>query len=105
MLDCNGLNCHDILQLFSKVTSGDFYEAKLLLRIEHTFTVNGPPFSHASRKLGPQKQSKLFKQINYMLINEIIEYSCSPCTSPVHLVPKKDPNTFRFCVDYRTLNS
>ena len=72
LLDYDGLNCHDILQLLSKVISGEFYKAELLLSIEHAFTVNGHPFSVAARKLGQKKQSKLFKQIDYMLANEMI---------------------------------
>ena len=71
----------DILQLFPNVTSGEFFTAKTILPIEHTFTVSGPPFARAARKL---------RQLDYMLDNDIIEFSCLQYTSPVHLVPKKN---------------
>ena len=67
--------------------------------------MSGPPFAYAARKLGPQKQLELLRQLDYMLDNDIIEFSCSQYTNPVHLVPKKEPNSFRFCVDYRKLNA
>ncbi|UYV64710.1 K02A2.6-like, partial [Cordylochernes scorpioides] len=43
-------------------------------------------------------------QINSMLKNGIISHSSSPWASPIILVKKKN-GTFRFCVDYRNLNS
>ena len=56
--------------------------------IKHTFTISDTLFSHTARKLGPQKQLELSRQIDYMLANTIIEYSRSSYISPVHLVPK-----------------
>ena len=104
-LDYNNLTCDDVIKLFSHLTSGEFYSPELLLPIEHTFRINGPPFTHAAKKLGPKKQLKLYRQLNYMLDNGIIEYSRSPYTSPIQLVPKKEANSYRFCVDYRKLNA
>ena len=57
------------------------------------------------KKISPKKQRELDRQLDDMLRQEIIEYSQSPYTSPVHLVPKKEKDTFCFCVNYRNFNS
>ena len=105
LINYQNLSCDDILNLFTDVTSGEFYQGKCLLPVEHTFSVKGLPFSHAARKLGPQKCKELNFHIDKMLNQRIIKYSRSPFTSLAHLVPKKGPDAFHFCVDCRTLNA
>ena len=48
-----------------------------------------------------QEIAKLLKQ---MEANGVIQPSKSPWSSPVVLVQKKD-GSYRFCIDYRKLNS
>ena len=44
------------------------------------------------------------EEINNMLLNDVIEPSDSPYSSPIVLVKKKD-GSIRFCIDFRKLNS
>lgn len=65
---------------------------------------NTTPIKQRWYPVSPPKQKIIDEELNYMLENEIIEPSNSAWSSPVCLVPKKD-GTYRFCVDYRQLNS
>ena len=61
--------------------------------------VKQPPY-----RVNPQKQKLLQQEVEYMLKNDLIERSHSAWSSPCILVPKPD-KTYRFCTDFRKVNS
>ena len=72
--------------------------------VTHTIdTGNARPFRIPYRPPGFAKKEIIEENLEKMLINDVIEPSNSPWSSPVVLVKKKDGST-RFCVDLRHLN-
>ncbi|CAL2229057.1 unnamed protein product [Prunus armeniaca] len=70
--------------------------------------LRGLPPRRAVRNLGLYRTSvmesdEIKKQIQGLLEQSVIKPSCSPCGSPVLLVPKKDGG-WHICVDYKGLN-
>jgi hypothetical protein len=67
--------------------------------IEGAQPVNVCPYRYA-----PHQKAEIERQVEAMLKHSTIRRSSSPFASPVLLVRKKD-GSWRFCVDYRQLNS
>ncbi len=61
--------------------------------------VNVKPYRYS-----PAKKQVIQEEVLQMLRDDVIEPSLSPWSSPVVLIKKKDDG-WRFCVDYRKLNS
>ena len=61
--------------------------------------VNVKPYRY-----NPTQIDELENQIKEMLLNGVIQPSTSPFASPVLVVQEKD-GTWRFCVDYRQINT
>ena len=57
------------------------------------------------RKLSPEKEAEVQKQVTELLGAGIIEKSDASFYSQVLLVPKPGTNVWRMCVDYRNMNS
>lgn len=62
------------------------------------------PIKQHPYRMNPLKQKHCQTEIDYMLENDMIEPSSSPWSSPCLLVPKPD-GSFRFCTDFRKVNS
>eukprot|EP00794_Sanderia_malayensis_P001629 gene1629-biopygen1507 len=67
-------------------------------------TGNSPPIRQYPRRLPYHYRSEVDQQVADMLAQSVIQPSTSPWASPVVLVKKKD-GSYRFCIDYRKLNS
>ena len=63
------------------------------------------PVNAKPRPLSGLKLKAAKDEFQFLLDAGRIERSNSPWSSPLHLVPKKEPNEFRPCGDYRILNS
>ena len=62
------------------------------------------PIKQHPYRVNPVKRELLSAEVKYMMQNEIIECSHSQWSSPCLLVPKPD-KTYRFCTDFRKVNS
>ena len=82
-------------------SSQDLGKSKLL---EHHIQVTSPPIRQPIRRQPPGRRQEEEQQVQEMFAQGIISPSQSPWSSPAVLVKKKD-GTFRFCVDYRKLNT
>jgi hypothetical protein len=65
---------------------------------------NAPPVNCRPYRYSPEQMDEIKKQVSSMLKASTVIPSLSPFASPVLLVKKKD-DSWRFCVDYRKLNS
>ena len=72
-------------------------------KIKHTI-FTGQPSHQGVRRIPPSRKSEVTKLVQDMLDKDVISRSSSPWAAPIVLVQKKD-GSYRFCVDYRKLNS
>ncbi len=92
------LEFHDIFSS-SKQNTGKCKLVKHYIR-----TGEQAPIKLRAHRTSPGKRAEIERQVTDLLADGVIEESCSPWASPVVLVRKKC-GTWRFCVDYRRLNS
>ena len=91
---------HDYADLF--VTAGGSLGCTGL--VKHKIQTAGPPIRQSMRRLPVALKATVNSQVETMLQQNVIQPSCSPWSSPVVMVKKKNGD-WRFCVDFRKLNS
>ncbi|UYV71437.1 hypothetical protein LAZ67_8003186, partial [Cordylochernes scorpioides] len=85
-------------------TAPDEYKGRTHLVKHQIKTTSDIPIRKNPYRVSLKERNIISDQINSMLKNGIISHSSCPWASPIILVKKKN-GTFRFCVDYRNLNS
>jgi transposase InsO family protein len=95
----------ELLTRYSDVFSSGDHDIGRTDLVSHSIPVlpESAPIKQAPRRLGPEKELEVEKQIEGLLDRGMIEPGDGAWASPVVLVRKKD-STWRFCVDYRRLN-
>ena len=83
---------------------GEALEDPPNIGIEHEIDVRGSPPANRARRLNPRMLEAAKEHFEELLKKGVIEESTAPFASPLHIVPKKD-GKFRFCGDYRGINS
>ena len=72
--------------------------------VKHTIVTEGPPIRQPVRRLPEALKSVVNDEVEKMLEQGVVRPSSSPWSSPIVMVRKKD-GSWRFCIDYRKLNS
>lgn len=110
-LDHTALNREPIQQLdsllsqYSDVFSSHEHDFGRTNRVRPSIrTGEAPPIRQRAYRTSAHLRSEIDRQVQKLLSQDIIEESCSPWALPVVLVKKKD-GTYRFCIDFRKLNS
>jgi len=98
---------NDIIKLFSAVVDGHPPDTQPpSTEVQHRIdTGSAPPAFCRSRPLHGEKLTAAKQEFQLLLDSGVIRPSCSPLSSPLHMVAKKEPGTLRPCGDYRQLNS
>lgn len=71
--------------------------------VEHKIRTSAEPIKQRFYPISPALQKQVFKELDDMLAQGVVEPSNSPWASPIVMVKKSD-GSYRFCVDYRKLN-
>jgi len=95
-----------LLHEYGDVFSSGDHDVGLTSAVRHDMSLAAgtTPIRQPTRRLGPEKEKEVSRQVRDLLDRGLIEPAHSAWSSPVVLVWKKD-GSWRFCVDYRKLNS
>jgi hypothetical protein len=97
--------CEDVKGVFNtKVRATPARVTPLTLEVNENIW-HDPGNALGPRLHTPVKQAEIAKQVNKMKPLGVIADSQAAYYSQVHLTPKPNPGEWRFCIDYRRLNS
>ena len=82
----------------------NFYELGKAKEIQHTIPTTGQIVYQRPRRQAKVLQKFIEKEVEDMLSCGIISPSTSPHNTPINLAKKKDGG-YRFCLDFRQLNT
>ena len=95
---------HDLLLSFKDLFMSQLTRPGCAKEVQHRIPTTGPPIRQPVRRLPEALKGVVNSDTQKMLAQKVIRRSTSPWSSPVVLVRKKD-GSWRFCIDYRGLNS
>jgi len=72
--------------------------------VKHTIQTEGPPIRQPTRRIPVALQHTVKEEVGKMLQQGVIQPSSSPWSSPIVMVKKKN-GAWRFCIDFRKVNS
>lgn len=115
LLRTDHLNSEEKDHLTNLITTHSYRFQLPFDRLEHTSaaqhtipTLNEMPIHTKQYRFPPVHKEEINRQVNTLLDDDIIEYSSSPYSSPVWIVPKKPDSAgnkrWRMVIDYRNLN-
>nr|VZI12561.1 unnamed protein product [Spirometra erinaceieuropaei] len=94
----------DILKDYPTINKPFHFTETVQHGVKHHIVAAGQPVHARPRRPHPDKPRIAKNEFEHMMNLGIIRPSSSPWASPLHMVPKKSPDDWRPCGDYRALN-
>uniref|UniRef100_A0A5S6R5K0 Reverse transcriptase domain-containing protein n=1 Tax=Trichuris muris TaxID=70415 RepID=A0A5S6R5K0_TRIMR len=92
------------IQTWKQCESKISQERRRLVHVEHAIETVGPPVYSKPRRLAPERLRVAKQYFDDLLRQRVVRPSKSSWSSPLHLVPKRQPGEWRPCGDFRNLN-
>ena len=94
-----------LLSEFTSVTQACTSDHPLKHNITHHLMTTGPLVFTCTHRYDPNQLMIARQEFEYMLELGIVHPLSSIWSSPIHMVPKRTPDDWRPCGDYRALNN